>query len=280
MKVLVTGATGFIGNHVVKELLRRGVEVVASSSNLVKAKTFDWFDNVSYVELDISNIPKNPCSFFLNPDKVIHLAWQGLPNYKDLFHLENNLPINYQFIKSLVMDNLSDITITGTCFEYGMQNGELTEEMLTMPSNAYGLAKDSLRKFLEQLQIAHFFNLKWVRLFYMYGEGQHENSLISQLNKSIASGESTFRMSGGEQLRDYMSVSEVANNIVSISIQQKEHGIINCCSGKPVSIRSFIETYLKERQENIELNMGFYPYTNFEPMAFWGNNCKLKKITE
>ena len=84
-------------------------------------------------------------------------------------------------------------------------------------------------------------------------------------------------MSGGEQLRDYLSVDDVAANIVSCSLQTQINGIINCCSGKPISVRSFVENYLKKRNIEMKLNLGFYPYADYEPMAFWGDRTKLQK---
>jgi dTDP-6-deoxy-L-talose 4-dehydrogenase (NAD+) len=78
--------------------------------------------------------------------------------------------------------------------------------MPTAPVTPYGLAKDTLRKFLEMLQEVHPFTLQWVRLFYLYGPGQNPKSLLSQLDAAIEQGDPVFRMSGGEQLRDYLPV--------------------------------------------------------------------------
>jgi len=85
-------------------------------------------------------------------------------------------------------------------------------------------------------------------------------------------------MSGGEQLRDYLRVSEVADILIKIALQNKVQGIINCCSGKPVSVRKFVEQYLLDNNAEIKLELGYYPYPDYEPMAFWGDNEKLKKI--
>ncbi|GAI93187.1 unnamed protein product [marine sediment metagenome] len=85
-------------------------------------------------------------------------------------------------------------------------------------------------------------------------------------------------MSGGEQLRDYLPVEKVAEHIVKISMQDKIGGIINCCSGKPISIGKLVENYLAEKNKNIELNLDYYPYPDYEPMAFWGDSTKLNKV--
>jgi nucleoside-diphosphate-sugar epimerase len=112
----------------------------------------------------------------------------------------------------------------------------------------------------------------------MYGRGQSENSLFSQLEKALEAGDEVFNMSGGEQERDFLPVEKVAANIVEIALQNKVEGIINCCSGVPVKIKDLVQQYLDERQRSIKLNLGYYPYTDYEPMRFWGDNSKLKSI--
>lgn len=281
MKFLVTGATGFIGNHLINELLKdTDNEIIATSRDAVKAKKYDWFNKVKYIEYNIysESINIDLYELFDRPDCLIHLSWDGLPNYGSLIHIEKNLYNNYYFIKKLVQNGLKDVSVAGTCMEYGMINGELFEDINTQPSNSYALAKDTLRLFLEELEDNFNFKLKWIRLFYMYGEGQSKKSLFSQIDNAVKNGETSFNMSSGEQLRDYLHISEVVSNIVSISKQDEILGSINCCSNKPISVRKLVENYLKEKQYKIELNLGFYPYSKFEPIAFWGSNKKLNLI--
>ena len=99
-----------------------------------------------------------------------------------------------------------------------------------------------------------------------------------QLETALERGDDVFNMSGGEQLRDYLPVEKVAEYIVKISMQDKISGIINCCSGELISIRKLVENYLAEKNKSIELNLGYYPYPEYEPIAFWGNNKKLRKL--
>lgn len=279
MKVLVTGATGFIGNYVIEELLEKNIEVIATSTNINKAKTFDWFKKVNYFPFVFSNkIEINLFEYFNKPNALIHLAWQGLPNYKADFHLTENLPQQKLFLSNLIENGLRNITVTGTCFEYGMQEGELSEAMICIPDNAYAQAKHELNLFLQELCLTKPLLSKWVRLFYMYGKGQNPKSLISQLDAAIENNESLFNMSGGEQVRDFLRVEEVAKNIVTIALQNKFVGVINCCSGYPITVKQFVENYLKATNRKINLNLGYYPYPDFEPFAFWGNNTKLNKI--
>ena len=101
------------------------------------------------------------------PDVLIHLAWGGLPNYRSLHHFEHELPIQYRFLSDLVRSGLSGLVVAGTCFEYGMQSGQLSEDMGSCPDNPYGFAKDALRRQLEYLHEVNSFALTWARLFYI-----------------------------------------------------------------------------------------------------------------
>jgi dTDP-6-deoxy-L-talose 4-dehydrogenase (NAD+) len=279
-KVLVTGASGFIGNHVVAKLLESGVAVIASSKTKQKAEASDWFNKVAYVELDLAAIDTqyNYFEYFDRPDAIVHLAWEGLPNYKSLFHIEENLPRHYNFLRNLAVNGCKDFTVVGTCFEYGMQEGALGEDTCAIPDNPYGVAKYCLNLFLNELAKKEKFVLKWPRLFYLYGRGQNPNALIPQLEAAIRANQPAFNMSGGEQVRDYLPVEEAAAYLVKIALQNKHRGVINCCSGNPIKLKDFVRNYLVASEKNIRLNLGYYPYPDYEPMAFWGDNEKLKTI--
>lgn len=277
-RILVTGATGFVGRHVVQELLVHGYEVYAVSRDQKKAESMPWWEKVRYTVADIHHPDMDLITICGVPDVLIHLAWPGLPHYDSLSHFEDTLPADYRFIKRMVLAGVKQVLITGTCFEYGLQNGCLSEDMPTVPVTPYGFAKDTLRKSLEMLRKVHPFTLQWVRLFYLYGPGQNPKSLLSQLDAAIDQGDPVFRMSGGEQIRDYLPVEEVARRIVQIAGHPDCHGIINCCSGRPVSIRRLVEEHITRRGARIELELGYYPYPEYEPMAFWGDESLTQSI--
>ncbi len=266
-EVIVTGATGFIGQHLVPLLLRNGKKVIAVARDKKKAKSFEWFDDVHFVSTALSEGTKH-----LDISKgmsLIHLAWSGLPNYKSKFHFERNLPESYNFIKECIADGVSHVLATGTCFEYGFKSGSIASNMKPCPNNPYGLAKDMLRQQLEFLSTEKPYYLKWARLFYMYGEGQNPKSILSQLDAAIDNGDKVFNMSGGEQLRDYLHIDAVVQQLYDLH-ESKINGTFNICSGRPISIRRLIEERIKERSSDIALNLGYYPYLDYEPMAFWG----------
>lgn len=273
MKIAVTGATGFIGQHVVMEMERRSMSPILMCQPSVEIPASVLKHSI--VSVDLKNPPPNAFEQLGQPDSLIHLAWGGLPNYKSLHHFEEELPAQYRFLKGLVGSGLKNLVVTGTCFEYGMQSGPLSESLETCPNNPYGFSKDTLRRQLEYLQQVQPFNLTWARLFYLYGEGQAENSLLPQLRKAVERGDTVFNMSSGEQLRDYLPVTEVAKYLVALAMTDQDNGIVNICSGKPVSVRKLVEGWIKENGWPVNLNLGYYPYPDYEPMAFWGDQKKL-----
>lgn len=278
-KILVTGASGFIGNHLINELLKYDVSIVATSvESLDEIKKYEWSEKVDYIQFNLNDLNDVSFELFNKPDQLIHLAWEGLPNYKELYHFEKNLFSNYNFIKKLVGEGLQKVSVIGTCFEYGMQEGCLSEEIPTSPSNPYGLAKDSLRKFIHELSLKINFEFNWFRLFYIYGKGQSPNSLLSSLERAIENGDKEFNMSPGDQIRDFISVNETVEIIAKLSLFDKECGIVNCCSGNPITVKEMVENKLKEMAKNIKLNLGHYPYPELEPFSFWGNRVKLNSI--
>jgi dTDP-6-deoxy-L-talose 4-dehydrogenase (NAD+) len=279
-KILVTGATGFIGRYVIEDLLRKGHSVIASSAHPGKALEAPWQGQVQYIPFDLSQFDPDTdlYRYFGEPDALIHLAWEGLPNYKEPFHVEENFPRHVAFLENLLRNGLTDMTVTGTCLEYGLQEGCLAESFTPRPSVAYAIAKNELRIFFEQLCDRIPFVFRWVRLFYMYGKGQHPNSLLSQLDRALDDNEPVFNMSGGEQIRDYLSIEQVADLISRIALQQQVTGIINCCSGIPVKIKDLVMAHMSGRNKFIPLNKGYYPYADYEPMYFWGDDTKLKTI--
>ena len=172
------------------------------------------------------------------------------------------------------------IVVAGTCQEYGLQSGCLSETFAPSPTTTYGKEKNELRIYLEQLQKNTSFSFQWIRLFYMNGKGQHPTSIIPQLAAAIKRNEPILNMSVGEQTPDYLPVNKVPEYICSIAAQREVDGVVNCCSATPISIKQLEEKFIYENQTAILLNLGFTHLPIYEPMHFWDDNAKLKSIKE
>lgn len=270
MKIAITGARGFIGYHVLGELARRDVEVIATERpGVLREKPSAA--NVRWVALDMARLPENSLAVLGNPDVLLHLAWDGLPNYRSPHHVESELPRQYDFLSRVIRDGLPALVSVGTCFEYGQQSGSLAADLETRPTTPYGFAKDELRKKLQHLKAVHPYKLTWARLFYMYGDGQPATSLFAALKAAVAAGQNQFPMSGGEQLRDYLPVGEVARRLVDLTMNPGDPGSINVCSGQPISVRRLVENWIDRYSWKIEPRYGALPYLDHEPMEFWGD---------
>lgn len=267
-KIAVTGASGFLGRHVLAALSGANVEIIAHART-PRSVPGRW----TYFDLAIA--PDDAFERLGHPDVVIHLAWAGLPNYLSLRHSDVELPAQLRLLRTLVGSGLKRLVVTGTCFEYGMQSGCLHEGMTPMPSNPYGSAKDALRAQLELLSGQTPFDLRWLRLFYLYGSGQSATSLYSQFHAAVARGDKSFDMSKGDQVRDFMKVEDAAAAIVAIATTPEAPRILNVCSGEPTSVRSLVERWRAETAADIALNLGALGTPTYEPFAFWGDNRRL-----
>jgi nucleoside-diphosphate-sugar epimerase len=279
MKILVTGATGGFGKLMIPELLRAGHEIIATSRHRAKAEKLPFFKQVIYIPYDIDQqSTANLYDHFGQPDSMIHLAWDKLHDYNDDEHLSGILNSHKAFLFNLVSHGLKDFNGLGTCYEYGLKEGELREEDESEPVLPYSRAKNSLRLYVESLKEQYGLSVKWLRIFYVFGETGGRKNLYNALMDAVLNNEPDFNMSAGEQVRDFLGPEEMAELLVKASLQTKVQGIINCCSGTPVKLKDFITGFLKKNQYTIRLNLGHYPYLAYEPMESWGSVKKLNSI--
>jgi nucleoside-diphosphate-sugar epimerase len=274
--IAVTGASGFLGRHVVQALARAGVDIVAQAR--APRPEHAPAERQRWTYFNLTSAPDDAFDRLGRPHTVIHLAWGGLPNYLSLQHFETEFPAQHRFLRGLIAAGLRRLVVAGTCFEYGMQSGCLSEEATPLPSNPYGAAKDTLRKALESLSETARCDLRWLRLFYLYGDGQSPTSLYSQFRAAVGRGDRHFDMSMGDQIRDFMPVEDAAAAIVHLALAGAAPPIVNVCSGVPTSVRAIVEQWRTELAADIELNCGALPYPHYEPFAFWGDDRRLCQL--
>jgi dTDP-6-deoxy-L-talose 4-dehydrogenase (NAD+) len=168
--------------------------------------------------------------------------------------------------------------VAGTCLEYGLRDGALSESCVTDPITTYGLAKDALRRSLYCQLKKSSASFIWARLFYLYGDCPGRRTLFMQIKEAVKRGDSEFAMSAGEQLRDYLPVEEVAAQLVALSVAPSAYGIYNVCSGRPISVRRLVEQWIAEHGWTISPKLGVYPYPSYEPLAFWGDDRRIRSL--
>lgn len=276
MLVGLSGATGFLGRHVRQDLAHRAIETVLLSRGHIDPRELSGNETVKVCDIADANV--DIYQEMRQPSVFIHLAWGGLPNYESAYHVFKELPLQVNFLSRLIDGGLKSLVVTGTCLEYGLQEGRLIESATTIPTVAYGIAKNDLRRYIENRSDRSQFNLTWARLFYLFGKGQASNSLYSSLCSALGSGEKEFKMSEGNQVRDFLDVQTAAKTLVELALLNRDIGIVNVCSGEPVSVNAFVESIILKKNTSINLVRGVVPYPEYEPKSFWGSNDKLMDL--
>ena len=276
MKVALTGGTGFIGQHVRKLLAKTNHEVFLVVRKQLKIDELGA--NEKFMIADISEDRNDWFDYLDQPDVLLHLAWGGLPNYLDSYHVDVELPSQTKFLSRVISSGLTNLVVTGTCYEYGLTSGALAESQETNPNTPYGIAKDLLRKELFEIQLRQNFELTWARIFFPYGDGQSEISIYSQLRAAMLHGDQQFKMGSGKQVLDFISVEKVASTLVSLSTRCAGVGVVNIGSGEPQSVLDFVQSQIRALGAQIEPLVGALPDRNFESQAFWADSSKLSSL--
>lgn len=277
MRFLITGATGFIGRSVVRHTLNAGHEVTAPVRSMTKASAALPVDHPLLTVEECESLSTFESS--RNHDALIHLAWEDVGAHTNPKNLLQNTNDQFLFLTRLIDSGVKNLTVAGTCLEYGLTEGCLAEDGRLNPVSFYGLAKTTLSRMLSiHCQTAPGVDLKWLRYFYVYGPHQRPQSLLRQLMASIENGDEAFNMSPGDQLRDFIHVETLAHNTLMVAQQNVITGPINIGNGKPTKVLDFVEELIRLSKARISLNKGHYPYHPYEPFAFWANTEKMSLI--
>lgn len=272
--VLVTGAGGYIGSYVAKTLLDFGVNVTAVDNN-----TSNIDPRANIIEYNIFSEDEKIYEHLGRPDVCLHMAWRDGFVHNAESHLKN-LHSHYNFVRNLVNGGLQHIAVMGTMHEVGYHEGMINDDTPTVPYSLYGVAKNTLRQSLDILLKDRNVVYQWLRAFYIYGDDLKNKSIFSKIIQAEQEGKEKFPFTTGNNKYDFITVEELAKQI-SLSVLQSEiTGIINCCSGKPVSLKDMVENFLKQNGFKIKLEYGAFPDRPYDSPAIWGNNDKITKIVE
>ena len=271
-KILVTGAGGYIGRHVVKALLDAGQEVIASDLHLN-----DVDDRAQKIVTNIFEPGDGLFATLGSPDVCLHMAWRDGFKHNSDNHM-GDLSSHYRFIKTMLESGLKQIAVMGTMHEVGYWEGAIDENTPCHPASMYGIAKNALREATLMLAKEHNAVAQWIRAYYIVGDDARGNSIFSKLLQAAQEGKTTFPFTTGKNKYDFINVDELARQIAAVVSQSEVDGIINCCTGQPITLAERVERYIKDNDLNITLDYGAFPDRPYDSPGVWGDAAKIKQI--
>ncbi len=274
MRVAVTGAGGYMGRYVVRELLSRGHKVTAVDLHYKEVDSRAEFSDVK-----IFSGEKDIYAQLGKPDLCIHLAWQDGFIHNSPKHMEN-LSDHFIFLKNMIEGGCKNIAVMGTMHEVGFWEGCVKADTPCRPLSLYGVAKNALRQSLLLLGQNRDVNIYWLRAFYIMGDDTRNSSIFTKLLEAQEIGKKEFPFTTGENQYDFITIKELARQIVAASTQSKYTGIINVCSGKPVSLKDKVNAFIEEKGLDIRLQYGAFPERPYDSKIIYGDNTIIQKILE
>lgn len=279
--IVVTGANGYIGSHVVNWLVKNtSYKIIAVDFNnkyISKDATFVQEDILTNCE-DLSLYKR-----LSSPDVLLHLAWRdGFKHMADSHLLD--LPKHFSFCKNIIESGVKNLSIMGSMHEIGYYEGKISDSNppATFPMSYYAIAKNSLRQALFTLCAdKHDISLKWLRGFYIMGDDKRSNSIFSKIIQWEKEGKKTFPFTDGIAKYDFLDVQELAEMISIAGVcNTKNKEIINISSGMPVSLKEKVEQFLENNNFSIIPEYGAFPKRKYDSPIIYGENTKIKELVK
>lgn len=271
MKIFLTGGTGFVGKYVINKLKNEELLILNRSSKNILLESHKA--QLLYGTLENINKWEDKVKKF-NPDATIHLAWEGIPDYGIEQSLKNlNYGLNlYEFLSEI---NCKTILTTGSCWEYGGQQGKLSEDTPYKPFNAFTAAKHSLYTKGQGICRRKKIQFIWTRLFYVYGPSQRKESLIPYLINCAKNGHIP-EIKNPNAKNDFIYVEDVAEAICQLISKTKISDDFNIGSGKLISIQDIIDIIFKIFKLNKKIKKAEAQHQDILS-PFYANISKIEK---
>ena len=271
-KILVTGAAGYIGRHVVKTALDMGYPVIASDFAF---KGVD--ERAEFCDVPLFSGDKNIWQALGAPDVCIHLAWRDGFRHNASSHMKD-LSSHVVFLNNLAKGGLPMLTVMGTMHEVGYWEGPITADTPCAPQSQYGIAKNALRQSLLLSLPDTGCLLHWLRAYYITGDEAHGSSIFAKIAQAELDGKATFPFTSGQNRYDFIDVDRLAQMIVAASVQDQVNGIINVCTGQPRTLADRVEQFLRDKHYKIRLDYGAYPDRPYDSPGVWGDPARITEI--
>lgn len=273
MKILVTGANGYIGRHVVKHLLDAGLEVIACDIK------FDDVDaRARCLEYNIlETVSKSVFAELGAPDVCLHMAWRNGFTHNASTHM-GDLSGHFNFLAAMVDGGLKRLAVMGTMHEVGYWEGAINEDTPCNPMSMYGIAKDALRRSMILYCKQNNCVIQWLRAYYILGDDRKNNSVFCKLLAADERGDKLFPFTSGKNQYDFIEVDKLAELITKVVGQDRVTGIINVCTGQPMSLAERVEQFIKDNKLNIRLDYGKFPDRPYDSPCVYGNPDKINSI--
>ncbi|GAA1886541.1 NAD-dependent epimerase/dehydratase family protein [Lapillicoccus jejuensis] len=272
--VLVTGAAGYVGRHVVTALLERGVAVRAV---VRPGSRSDVDPRADVVALDVLAPDADLDALLPDPvDAVVHLAWQDGFNHQAPSHVAR-LSDHYRLLTALVDRGVPRVAILGTMHEVGYWEGAIDEHTPTDPRSLYGVAKDALRR-ATLLGLADRAEVQWLRCFYITGDDRRNQSIFTRLLEAADRGQREFPFTSGVNRYDFIDVADLGRQIAVVVTTPGVTGVVNCCSGDPRSLGEMVEDFIARHDLGITLQYGAFPDRPYDSPGVWGDATRIHEI--
>lgn len=274
MKILVTGANGYIGSRVVQKLLDLGAEVSAADISETHIDT-----RAKIFIADIFEKRDNWFEYFGKPDVCLHMAWRDGFVHNSTKNIED-VSNHFTFLKGMIDNGLQHVVSMGSMHEVGYYEGMVCEDTPCKPLSLYGIAKYALREALTLYAAQNDVTFQWLRGYYIYGDDLFGNSIFCKIRKAVASGQTHFPFTSGKNSYDFLHIDKMSEYIARCSIQSDVTGIIDICSGVPICLGEMIENYIKVNNLPIVLDYGKYSDRAYDSPCIYGDVTKLNKVLE